>query len=90
MLATEELRQRHRKHSASFTVTARRLAEFLESVEAEEILLTQRLRDRESRAIRLEIIPAVESKEGLASTLKRPDPPPVSADDNIGELYGGF
>jgi len=90
MLATEELRQRHRKHSASFTVTARRLAEFLESVEAEEILLTQRLRDRESRAIRLEIIPAVESKEGLASTLKRPDPPPVSADDNIGELYGEF
>jgi transposase InsO family protein len=89
MLATEELRQRRRKHSANFTVTARRLAEFLESVEAEEILLTQRLRDRESRMIRLGKIAGTESKEGLA-TVRPPGPPPVPADDNIGELYGEF
>jgi hypothetical protein len=41
MLATEELRQRYHNHSAAFDVTARQLAEFLQSVEAEESLLIQ-------------------------------------------------
>ena len=31
MLATEELRQRYHNHSAAFDVTARQLAEFLQS-----------------------------------------------------------
>ena len=38
MLATKELHQRRRNYSADFTVTARQLAEFLQSVEAEEKL----------------------------------------------------
>jgi len=53
MLATSELHQRQRSHSASFSVTARQLAEFLQSVEAEEKLLSQRLSDLESKQIRL-------------------------------------
>lgn len=53
MLATQELRRRYHNHSAAFPVTARYLAEFLESVEAEEILLSQRLSDLESSAVRL-------------------------------------
>ena len=53
MLGTKELHQQHHNYSAEFTVTARRLAEFLQSVEAQESLLTQRLCDCESRAIRL-------------------------------------
>jgi len=53
MLATEELHQRCHNHSSAFAVTARQLAEFLQSVEAEEALLTQRLSDLESGAIRL-------------------------------------
>jgi putative transposase len=52
MLATQELHQRCRNHSASFHVSARQLAEFLESVEAEEVLLSQRLSDLESKEIR--------------------------------------
>lgn len=52
MLATQEIRRRSHQHSAGFAVTARQLAEFLQSVEAEETLLTQRLSDRESREIR--------------------------------------
>jgi transposase InsO family protein len=47
--ATEELRRRRKLHSQQFNVTAKKLAEFLESVEAEEMLLMQRLRDRESQ-----------------------------------------
>jgi transposase InsO family protein len=45
LLATAELQQRRRKMAMEGTITARRLAHFLKSVEAEELLLTQRLRD---------------------------------------------
>lgn len=52
MLASAELRRRQRLHSRARTsVTAKMLAEFLMSVEAEEVLLLQRLKDRESRGI---------------------------------------
>jgi putative transposase len=50
-VATEELRRRRRIHSQQFNVTAKKLAEFLESVEAEEQLLAQRLRDRETQYV---------------------------------------
>jgi putative transposase len=58
--ATEELRSRRRIHSQQFNVTAKKLAEFLESVEAEEQLLTQRLHDREMQ----HIISQVNGKSG--------------------------
>ncbi|MGH7839285.1 MAG: transposase, partial [Candidatus Binataceae bacterium] len=61
MLATAELRRRYQSHSAGFHITARRLAEFLQSVESEEALLAQRLRDGESRALRLGIHPPAEN-----------------------------
>lgn len=67
MLATSELHQRQRGHSASFSVTARQLAEFLQSVEAEEKLLSQRLSDLESRGIRL-VLANGDSKEECVST----------------------
>jgi len=51
MLAAAELRQRHRQHGRSFNLTARKLADFLNSLEAEEILLEQRLRDEAVKAI---------------------------------------
>src|SRR5260370_30617968 len=52
MIATRELRRRQCLHTQElFTVTARRLAEFLESLEAQEVLLEQRLRDHEARRI---------------------------------------
>lgn len=46
-VATEELRRRRRLHSQQFNVTAKKLAQFLETVEGEEQLLAQRLHDRE-------------------------------------------
>ena len=52
MLASQELRRIRQGHSKEFKVTAAKLAEFLESVEAEEALLEQRLRDTESRHLR--------------------------------------
>ena len=44
-LATAELRRRNQRHAQQLTITARTLADFLVSLEAEEILLEQRLRD---------------------------------------------
>jgi transposase InsO family protein len=51
MLATIELRKRAQKHAGQFTVTAKKLADFLASVEAEETLRAQRLQDREAKSV---------------------------------------
>jgi hypothetical protein len=56
MLATKELRRRCQLHTAQFSVTAHQLAAFLRSVEAEEVLLSQRLRDHASQAIRADVV----------------------------------
>jgi hypothetical protein len=52
MIATAELRKRSQDHSREFKVTARRLADFVASVEAEESLLIQRLQDAAARKMR--------------------------------------
>lgn len=51
-LASEELRKRRQKHSGQFEVTAKKLAEFLESIELTEEVLVQRLSDLETRSLR--------------------------------------
>jgi putative transposase len=51
MIATDELRKRQSRHSKRFNITATQLARFLESIEAEEVLLRQRTVDRESQGI---------------------------------------
>jgi hypothetical protein len=53
MLASKELRRRRQLHSRErFTLTASKLADFLDSAEAEEKCLLQRMRDRESASLR--------------------------------------
>ena len=47
-MASEELRKRRQNHSGQFAITAKKLAEFLESVELEEEILIQRLSDLEA------------------------------------------
>ncbi len=44
-LASAELRRRHQRHGRQLPITARKLADFLASLEAEEVLLEQRRRD---------------------------------------------
>ena len=41
-------------HSGQFAITARKLAEFLESVEVEEAILIQRLSDLEARSLHVQ------------------------------------
>lgn len=94
MLATTEMRRQRQNHSRHFSVTARRMAEFLQSVEAEENLLAQRLRDQESSTTRLRIITAAASSGGMIEqTLPQalPDHVCLAVDESaIGELYGEF
>lgn len=47
MLATRELRSRLSQSTEKFTITAKKIAEFLQSVDADEALMVQRQRDRE-------------------------------------------
>jgi hypothetical protein len=51
LVASAELRKRAQTHARQGALTARRLADFLASVEAEEILQAQRLRDREAHNV---------------------------------------
>jgi len=51
MIATKELRALKSSHSQQFSISAKKLADFLESVEAEEAMLVQRLRDAEGRKV---------------------------------------
>ena len=50
-LVTEELHKRRKNHSDQTCVTAKKLAEFLESVENEENVLAQRVSDLETRSL---------------------------------------
>ena len=60
-IATEELRRRNRHHSQQFTVTAAKLAAFITSVEAHEVLLAQRQRDDEVKVV----LALMEGTQGL-------------------------
>ncbi len=51
LLATAEMRKRLHNQSKELSITARRLAEFLASAEAHEVVLTQRLQDTEAQDV---------------------------------------
>lgn len=61
-IASTELRRLHQIHAQQFTITAARLASFILSVEAQEVLLTQRQHDDQMRA-------ALASLDGLPSRI---------------------
>jgi putative transposase len=48
LLATAELRKRRQNHTKNVSITGKRLAEFLASAEAHEVILAQRLQDAEA------------------------------------------
>jgi len=52
MVASNELRRRQQSHSQGLVIPAKKLAGFLQSVEADELLMAQRLRDQEAQATR--------------------------------------
>jgi transposase InsO family protein len=93
MLATQELHQRCHNHSAAFPISARQLAEFLESVEAEEVLLSQRLSDLESKGIRLTLTGGSDGEQsvsqGCAKSIVEINSRPTDG-FVVNEVYGEF
>lgn len=69
MLATAELRRRHQQQVGRFTVTARQVADFLASVEAEEVLLSQRLRDGAARDVLRQMAEPTPAESGRGDNL---------------------
>lgn len=80
--ATEELRQRSRLHSSRGEITARKLADFLTSLEAEESLAVQRMRDTEARTV-FRVIEGGKSES--ANTAKLTEERKQSGQDNLTE-----
>ncbi len=74
MIATAELRKRSQDHSREFQVTARRLADFVASVEAEESLLIQRLQDAAARRIRQVDVDPSDRPEKTVSSPSQSEP----------------
>jgi putative transposase len=89
MLAAEEIRKRHRLHSARrLNLNAKTLALFLESVEAQETLLAQRTRDQDSAAVRSGINPERSPQHSMDNAPIRFENA-VSPVDVV-EIYGEF
>jgi putative transposase len=103
MIATAELRGRQIRHSGRSNITALKLAEFIASVEPEEVLLRQRTADKEVRNI-LHVIhgdskaQVKELTETLSSTTdtsldtqsSNPQSPDSPANTSSPELYEEF
>ncbi|MHB1934998.1 MAG: transposase family protein [Acidobacteriaceae bacterium] len=93
MLASKEVRRRMQLHSRErFTLTARKLADFLGSAEAEEKCLIQRLRDRESKSIRPIGMPVVPSSSFQVESQPENTTPAISAPMSVEAtaVYGDF
>jgi len=92
MLASEELKRLHQDHSREYAITGRRLADYLASVEAEEVLLKQRLCDSESTGIR-RAPSAIEPVALDGDPLKHDDAPREVSSSELHtavETYGEF
>ena len=89
LLATQELRARRSRHSMRFRVNVKQLATFLQSVEAEEALLKQRLSDREARRLVAAVQGAPSSNSDSAASLEWPgeqvDRPSAAAEEYVEE-----
>jgi putative transposase len=78
MLATAELRRRAQKHTGQFTLTAKKLADFLACTEGDRVLGDQRTRDREAKGILTQICGGLAA--GSRNTpVVEPDAPAVNS-----------
>ncbi|TAM83452.1 MAG: hypothetical protein EPN47_04910 [Acidobacteria bacterium] len=92
-LASRELLKSRQNYTRQFSINARGLAEFLQSVEAQEALLTQRLRDREGKETKTMrtngIVPATSRTPDHSPAELRRDPWKNAIVESI-EIYGEF
>jgi len=88
-LVTEELHRRRKNHSGQACITAKKLAEFLESVENDEKILAQRLSDLETRSIYSSSPTAPPRRLAPVANSSEPPPRPLSTQDSLSySTYG--
>ena len=95
LIATAELRMRNQKHTKNLTITAKTIADFLASAEANEALLSQRLRDAETRQVFEVIRGGRAGKNKLAGISQdappKPEPVRSAVESSVAiELYEEF
>jgi putative transposase len=94
MIASNELRRRQQSHSRGLVITAKKLAGFLRSVEADELIMAQRLRDQEAQATRnsLSVMPSIPPYPSVVEGEPvEPNNIAVIAESaDSGEVYGEF
>lgn len=96
MLASCEIRRRKQHDASEFAVTAKRLGTFLHSVEADEAVLIQRIRDQEGQAIWNPRLTAVAAEPTYLNELGPKGLPDEDAPVDYGsppegdEIYGEF
>ncbi|HEX4951478.1 MAG TPA: Mu transposase C-terminal domain-containing protein [Blastocatellia bacterium] len=93
LLATQELRARRRQPTQRFSVQAKQLAVFLQSAEAEEALLKQRLRDLATRRLLTAVDTASSADSATVEVLRQADTSPPHAVEpapEVRELYEEF
>ena len=93
LLASSELRRRHRICIGGKAATARKLADFLQSVESEELLLEQRMRDREAQSAhhtQLAVAPISSDSGHESHWAPRIEADPCVVTQATYELYGEF
>jgi putative transposase len=94
MIASSELRRRQECQSQGLVITAKKLAGFLQSVENDELLMAQRMRDNEAQATRnsLSVVPSTPPSSGnRESEPMEGNTIAASADRaDSGEVYGEF
>ena len=86
MLATVELRRRAHQHAGQFTVTAKKLADFLASAEGEHALRLQRDKDREAKDIVTRIQAGQDALPSSAARGGTPRQASVTASPMVGAM----
>src|SRR5207247_9812260 len=96
-IARNDATRRRESQSQGTAITARKLADFRQSVEADELLMTQRLRDQEAQATRgarTTMAPAPLDRDKFKIDPDHPGQDNDMADDTdcaeVGEIYGEF
>ncbi len=77
-LASSELRKRSSNHAQQSKVSAKKLAEFLASIEEQEVLLEQRLRDSEA----VEVFKVIEGGQANLDSLQQPSIKQIVSNEN--------
>ena len=90
LLASHELRRRNQVCAGGKATTARKLADFLQTVESEELLLEQRMRDREGQSARRASLTVAPDRPDNGGANPQTPPSPCAGTPLAFELYGEF